>query len=155
MTKLRAPASIEEALQRIAVQIPGGLATMAQRIDRQPGTLRAWADPDRVEQLPLPCAIELDLLFQEHGGAGAPCFETYGFQLDQGRATRFASEIELARCTIAVVKEAGEAGAALIVAGLPGATHADRAAAFKEIAELDGAIKRVLPHITPDREAPP
>lgn len=155
MTKLRAPATIEEALVRIAAQVPGGFDSMAARLECSPSLVRAWSDPDRIERLPLVAAVALDLLFQESGGAGAPCHETYTLQLEIGHARRFADQVELARGAIDLISEAGEAGAALVAASLPGATRSDRERALKEAVDLDRVLKHVLPQLQQDQEAPP
>lgn len=155
MTKPRAPGTVEEALVRIAAQVPGGFETMGARVEFSAGYVRAWGDPSRVEQLPLTAAIELDLLFLEHGGDGTPCHEHFTRALELAHERRFGDRIELARAAVDLIAEAGEAGAFTVAATLPGATRADRQRAVKELIDLDRALKRVLPQLQRDEEAPP
>lgn len=157
MTKPRIPDSLEEALGRIMTQVPGGFAAMGARVDRAPGYLRAYADPDRDEQIPLPLAIELDLLFQENGGQGAPIHEYYSRELEVAQVRRFASGIELAKAAVGVIKEAGDAGAAIVTASLPGATRAQKLKALEETVELDTEVTHAIAQLKAELEpeAPP
>lgn len=155
MTKLRAPLSIEQALQRIAVQLPGGVETMAAVAHRQPGTVRAWMDPDRPEHIPFPAAIELDLAFQEHGGEGSPLFEAYGAALELASAARFSNQHHLLDRAHAVIKEGGEAFAAIINAARPGATESDKREAYREAAEAFEHFRDILPILSGQMAQPP
>lgn len=157
MTKERAPASLEEALGRIMTQVAGGYATMGEHVQMRPGTLRAYGDPDRPEAIPLPIALALDLLFQEHGGAGAPIHEFYSRELELAQVRRFAAGIELAKTAIGVIKEAGDAGSAIVAASLPGATRAAKEAALREAVELDTEVTQAIAQLQRelDTEAPP
>lgn len=155
MTKERAPDSLEEALGRIMTLVPGGYVTMAQHVDRHPGTLRAYGDPERDEQIPLPIALELDLLYQQHGGPGAPIHEYYSRELEVAQVRRFAGGIELARTAIGVIKEAGDAGSAIVAASLPGATRAIKQAALKEAVELDNEVTQAIAQLKAELEEEP
>lgn len=145
MTKLRAPGSIDAALARIAGHLEAGYAAMATLTGRAERTVRNWGDPDTSEQIPVDCAIVLDLAFRAEGGDGAPLFECYAAQLDAAGMTHFADQIALGRHTQAVIKEGGDAHAALVRASQPGATDRDRAEAQREVQEAIEVLHRALP----------
>jgi hypothetical protein len=145
MTKARAPLSIDAALARIAGQLPGGYDEAAQVAKRKVRTVRNWGDPDTPEQIPLDCAIALDLAYEAAGGEGYPLHETYGAQLQLAEATHFATRFDLLRRTAALIKEGGEAHAALARLCLPDSSDADRRLAHRELAEAFEAIAQVLP----------
>lgn len=145
MTKRRVPLSLDAALARIAGQLPGGWVEMATHAQRQERTVRNWGDPDTAESIPMSCAIALDVAFQGSGGEGAPIFECYALQLELACINRFADAHALGRHTAAVIRECGEAGAALVAASQPDATDADRRAAAREIEEALGILKHALP----------
>jgi len=155
VTKLRAPLSIEQALQRIAGQLAGGVHTMAEFAGRQPGTIRAWMDPDRPEQVTLDAAIELDLAYQAEGGKGAPLFEAYATRLQLAEAARFSDRHRLLDHAHGVAKEGGEAIAAIIAAARPDATDADRREAHREVAEAFEKFRDVLPILSGQTAQPP
>jgi hypothetical protein len=157
MTKARAPLTIDAALARIAGTIPGGWKRMGElcaRIEhgelrsRSERTVRNWGDPDTSEQIPLDCAIVLDIEFQKAGGDGFPLFDTYQHLIDIAISEKLACNLELARRTRAAIREGGEAHDALVAAILPGATAAERAAAVKEVLEAIEELKGTLPHLT-------
>jgi hypothetical protein len=154
VTKQRTPLSVEQALQRIAGQLPGGVDQMAAVSHRQPGTVRAWMDPDRPEQIALECAIELDLAYQAEGGSGAPLFEAYAAKLDLAEAGRFAERHRLLDYAHGVVKEGGEAHAALIAFARPGATEHDRRHALKEASEAYEKLRDILPLLAGQAQPP-
>jgi hypothetical protein len=155
VTKLRTPLSVEQALQRIAGQLPGGVEQMSAVSHRQPSTVRAWMDPDRPEQIALECAIALDLEFQAEGGSGAPLFEAYAAKLDLAEAARFADRHRLLDYAHGVVKEGGEAHAALIAFARPGATEHDRRHALKEASEAYEKLRDILPLLSNEQPQPP
>lgn len=144
MTKRRAPATIGAALARIAGQLPGDWAGMAELVGRAPRTVRNWGDPDTPEQIPLDAAIALDLAYQEAGGSGAPLHETYTIQLDLAGVDRFASRHALARLAADYIRESGEAGAALVNAAQPGADHREFRAAEREVLEALTVLQRAI-----------
>lgn len=154
MTKLRPPLTVEDALVRIANQVPTGFDAMGTVCGVTGGLVRAWGDPDRRERMPVDAIIPLDILYAEHGGVGSPLFELLEYQRDEARAGRFAEERELAVATVEIVREASDAVAALIEASQPGAGPEAKRKARKEVAELDAAIGRVAPQLSPDQEAP-
>ena len=157
MTKAHAPLTIDAALARIAGQVPGAWRRMGElcpRLDhgelkpRSERTVRNWGDPDTPEQIPLDCAIILDIEFQKAGGDGFPLFDTYQHLLDLAITEKLACNLELARRTRAAIREGGEAHEALVAALLPGATAKQRAAAAKEVLEAIEELKGTLPHLT-------
>lgn len=155
MTHRRAPLSVEQALQRIAGQLPGGIEAMAEIAQRQPGTVRNWMNPERDEQVSLEAAIELDLAYQAEGGTGAPLFEAYSTRLQLAEAARFADRHCLLDHAHGVAKEAGEAIAAIVAAARPGASEADRHAAHREAAEAFEKFRDVLPILSGQTAQPP
>jgi hypothetical protein len=148
MTKPRPALSVEDALDRIAGQIPGGKRAMAAIVDRQPRTVHNWGDPDTPETIPMDCAIKLDIAFQQHGGVGHPIFDTYALLLETAELESFSCGMETARRLKAAMKEGSEAHAALVDASLPGATKADRERATREVLEAVDALKATLPTLT-------
>lgn len=132
MTKARAPLSFDAALARIAGQVEGAWPALAAHVGRKERTARNWGDPDANESIPLDCAIQLDLLYQAHGGEGAPLHEAYTHQLELAQVSRFGTQIELAGVVVDSIRESGEAHAALLNATLPGATQATARIAVKE-----------------------
>ena len=145
MTKRRAPLSIDAALSRIAGQLPGGWPEMARIACRAERTVRNWGDPDTAEQVPLDCAIALDIAFLGAGGSGAPLFETYGHKLELAEASAFADSHALLRHAESVARETGEANTAIIAAAQPGACPTKRARAIGETLEAIDALKSALP----------
>lgn len=133
MTKLRAPLSIDDALARIAGQVPGGWAAMAAHVSYHERTVRSWGDAEREEQINLSAAIALDLLFQRHGGVGQPLYEAYGHLLGTGAAQAFADQFAILRSGAEFVHENGEAEEAVLRLALPDADEDDRRIAVKEL----------------------
>ena len=148
MTKLRDPATIEDALVRIANQVPGSYVTMALVCGEcSPSLVRAWGDPDKRERMPADVIVPLELLYEEHGGQGYPISHVLEIDRQSGRAERFGKNFELARVAVDLVRESGEAGSALIAASLPGASADARRAALKEAVELDAVLGRLIPEL--------
>lgn len=145
MTKHRAPLSFEQAIQRIAGQIPGGIDEMASIADRQPRTIRNWTDPDTPESIPLDVALRLDLAFQAAGGVGAPLWEAYTHHLEMAEVDAFATRHCLGRLAAETILEAGEATAALVLSSQPGSTPADVRNAQREVAEAIAKLQQALP----------
>ncbi|MEM6907194.1 MAG: hypothetical protein AAF494_00825 [Pseudomonadota bacterium] len=145
MTHRRAPFSTEQALQRIAGQISGGVDAMAEVAERQSGTIRAWMNPEREEQVTFECAIALDLAYQAAGGTGAPLFESYAAKLHLAEGRRFADRHRLLDYAQGVIKEGGEAHAAIVAAARPGATDEDHRIAHREAAEAYEKLRDILP----------
>lgn len=125
MTKHRPPLSIDAALARIAGQLQGGWNEMAFATRRSESTVRNWGNPDREEQVPIECAIALDLKYQEAGGIGAPIYEAYTVLLDLAGADRFAGQHQRGQLAAGLIRECSDAEAALVIASQPGATPGD------------------------------
>lgn len=153
MTKQRAPLSIDAGLARIAGQLTAGWLAMADVSGRKERTVRNWGDPDTPEQIPLDCAIALDLAYQAAGGEGAPLFEAYSFQLELAEVARFADRIALGRKVADAMREGGEANAALVLAAQPGATPSHRANAHREVCEQIEALKFIAAHLAAPEES--
>lgn len=147
MTKQRPPLSIDAALARIAGHLGGGWDEMAQLTARQPRTVRNWGDPDTPEQIPMDCAIVLDIAFQSAGGVGAPICEVYTHKLEMAGLEHWSDRITLGNHAVDVIKEAGEAHAALVLAAQPGSTDLDFRRAEREVEEALEVLRRTLPLI--------
>lgn len=144
MTKLRPPLSVNAALNRIAGQVDGDWLTMAEAIGKKERTVRNYSDPDTPEEISARDAIALDILFQQHGGEGAPIFETYALQLETERAEVFATQAEIARRVQRSIKENAEAAQAQIACFVPGADAADYTRAIRETEEAITADTNTL-----------
>lgn len=138
MTKLRAPISIDQALDRIAGTLPGGRDQMAAICGVESGeTVRAWGDPAKPErQLWFDRAILLDIAFQRAGGEGRPLFETYALQCEVAREDAFADEIEILNRACTLIREDAEAQEAMVQASLPTAGPHDRSHAVRQLEDV-------------------
>lgn len=143
--KRRPPLSIHAALARIVGQLPRDYDEAGEVTGRQAGTIRAYGDPDRREEIPVTDAIALDLAYMAAGGEGAPIFEAYAHKLELAELAQFADRIALHKQVVRVIQEGGEAHAALVRACQADATPFDRATALREAGEAFEEIKRVLP----------
>lgn len=149
--KPRPPLSTAQALARIEGQLPGGIEEMARITTRSTSLVRAWGDQDRRENIPLDDAIALDLAYQAAGGDGFPLADSYLFRLELEAAVHFAEQYTLLEKTERFTKEVGDALAALLAACQPGAGHAERANAFKELVEAVEHAKPMLVSLDPAR----
>lgn len=145
MTKERLPLSTEQALARIAGRLPGAYDEMGEVCGRTASTIRAWGDPDKEDDVPIGCAIALDLAYIAEGGEGAPLYEAYGAKLDLAEAARFHDAHRLHEYGVAVIKEGGEAHAAIMKSARPGASFIEKRIAFKEALEAFEKLRDVLP----------
>lgn len=159
MTKLRPPLSTEQALSRIAGQLPGGFEAMAEKVGKSASLLRKYGDPDREEEITVRDARTLDLAFRAAGGEGYPLYDAYTAQLEIAELQTFSDRFALLDRAGKVIKEGGEAHAALIAACKPGATQRDRDNAARELAEALEEIKPTLAalgvSIAANERAPP
>ena len=155
MTKVRPPLSVDAALGRISGQLPGAWAEMAKLVDRAESTVRAWGDHEKPDQIPLPCAITLDIAFQRAGGEGRPLFETYALQLDVARENAFAGEIEIARRACLLIREGSQAQEALVLASLPSATARCRANAVRELEDVARVVTSAIALLAVSGPEPP
>lgn len=154
MTKPRAPLSIDAALARVAGQVPGGWKAMAEALGRHERTVRRWGDPDFGEEITVSAAIRLEILYQEHGGEGWPIYEAYGLLIGTAAEAHFFDQFELLRRLGELMKENGEAEAALLRLSMPDASSADRDTALRELIESLEAAKRILPMLHDHHAAP-
>ncbi len=142
MTKVRPPLSFESALAKVAGQI--GWDTIARMFGKSERTVRAWSETEIPASVSMDKALALDAAFAAAGGDGAPFLSVYALRLQADTIAAQASSEELARKTVAAIKEGGEAHAALVAATRPGATPADRAIAEKEVVEAVDALTNTL-----------
>lgn len=145
MTKERLPTSVEQALAKIAGHLPGDYERMGEICGRSAQTVRAWGDPDKQDDIPIGCAIKLDLAFQEDGGHGSPLYEAFGAKLDLAEAARFHDAHRLHEYGCEVIKEGGEAHAAIMKSARPGASFTEKKIAHKEALEAFEKLRDVLP----------
>lgn len=157
MTKLRDPGTIEDAANRVI-----GKVTMAKAVEatgRSADYLRALTDQDKRYNLTVVDAVALDIAHIAAGGEGAPIYETYGVQMRAAHAERFSDGYRFAKLVTKVVKEFGEAGAALVAACLPGSDEDDDREAAKESQEALEALQEAIIFLrnrrTADAQAPP
>lgn len=147
MTKHRAPLTFDAALARIAGQVEGGYDALALRCGRGARQVRNWGDPDTPDSIPVDVALDFDLAYAEAGGEGSPYLEAFAHQREQLELAVHASRVALSHRAADFVREAGEAGSALVMAALPGATAADRRSAVKEVADVVELARRTLPEL--------
>jgi hypothetical protein len=143
MTKVRQPATIEDALFRVLGLV--GLEQCAALLNREPGYLRSLSDPTTRYRVTVEDALKLDVAYEAAGGQGAPIRDTYNLLYDAARAEPFADKAALGRVAIDALKEGSEAQLALVVAAQPGATQADRDHAAREVQQALTAFSGALP----------
>lgn len=142
--KTRAPLTTDQALARVIGQLPRGYPDAEKATGKSESYLRACGDPDRRERLCFDDAIALDIAFQEAGGEGAPLAEHYLLRVEMGSEARLANHFGLFEKTEAVIRESGEAGAALVRLCQPGAGPLERREALRELVEAVEAMKPVI-----------
>ena len=134
MTLVRAPGSIEQALDKIAGEpLLGGWSNMAAVVSRSENTVRNWANPTTEESIPIELALRLDLAWQKAGMTGAPIRDAYNALADQLREAEFGCQLELLRAAAKFARENGEAEEWSMLAALPEATTADIDKAAQEV----------------------
>ncbi len=157
MTKVRAPLSIDAALGRISGQLLGAWKEMATVVGRSESQVRRWGDAAHPDQIPLPCAIALDIAYQRAGGDGRPLFETYALQVQVALEDAFASEIELLHRACVLIREGAQAQEALVLASMPSATEKDRVHAVRELEDVAHIVTSAIALLasrTPPPEPP-
>lgn len=145
MTKHRPPLSVGDALGRIQGKLPGGIAEMTTIVSRSKSQVYAWANPDTEDDIPMGCAIALDIAYQAAGGLGAPIHEAYTAKLEIAGHNRFADQLALSRHVVDVLRECSDAEIALMLAAQPGSNDKDRLKAAREVQEAIGVLSRTLP----------
>lgn len=147
MTKVRPPASFEDALTRIAALIgwDGCQAVLNANGRMVAGrTIRNWSDPDTLASIPVRDALTLDLAYKAAGGVGTPLFDAYALQLELETEQARLNPLCLIRMTSVAAKESGEALAAMALASSPHASPNDKARAAAEIQEAIDALSKGL-----------
>ena len=145
MTKPREPLSIDAALARIAGQVEGSWSAMAAETGYAERTVRKWGDADTDDEINFRSMLKLDLMFQRGGGEGHPIHAAYSQLLQVAIAERFVDQFELLRRASRIVKETGDAEAALLHCALPDASLNDMRKALKEVLEALDVMKAVVP----------
>lgn len=143
MTKLRAPLTFENALDRIAGVL--GWSVMGELLGKAERTVRDYGDPDIATGISLADAFALEVAYRRAGGDGAPIADCWKLRLaidgmDPG------DRDALHRHTLSVIKEGGEAHAALTNALVTG-NDVDMAIARRELAESVSAAQLTLRHL--------
>lgn len=135
MTAVKPPMTIEAALARIAGQLEGSWAEMAEICNRAPATVYAWGNANMGDSIPMDCAIKLDIAYMRAGGIGAPIKSVYDLKVDCANRMAFAEQAELASLTGKHIKESAEATIAQLLCHQPGATPGDLRTAIRETQE--------------------
>lgn len=143
MTKLRAPLSFEDAINRIAGHL--GWPSAAAEIGLEESALRRFSNPDDERCIKLQDAFLLDVAYRREGGEGAPILEAFALQLEASNRMLAATGDEIARRAAVAAKEGGEAIAALFAASRPGASRTEMAIAVREVREGIDALTATLP----------
>jgi hypothetical protein len=154
MTKQRPPLSIDAALGRISGQLPGAWGEMAKIVGKSESTVRRWGDHDAAEQIPLPCAIALDIAYQHAGGEDQPLFDTYALLVKVARNRAFADHIALARQACELIRDGAKAEEAMVLASLPSATAKDRTHAVRELEEVARVVTAAIAILANPETAP-
>jgi hypothetical protein len=149
VTKLRAPMSVEEALDRVLGKLTFSRA--AEVTSRQASYLRKLSDPDCREQLTVKDLILLDVEHIAIDGT-APIFETVGQILKSVHGYVFSDEAELRLLAVGLMRENTQAEVALIEATAPGAPAAAWDRAEREVADVQPFIARILAFVRQRRE---
>ena len=152
--KARAPLTTEQALARVIGQLPRGYADAEEATSKTESYLRACGDPDRREKLCFDDAIALDIAFQEAGGEGAPLAEHYLLRVEMGPQPRLARRFGLFEQTEQVLRESGEAGAALVRLLKPGAGPREKREALRELVEAVEVMKPLIVALERDGPTP-
>jgi len=148
VTKERDPGTMEDALLRVLGKLGMEAACAATR--RQDHYLRAVSDPDKPTQnLTVPDMLALDEAYIAVGGIGAPLWETAGRLLKARCTTQFADAAALGQVGKDMVREGGEAFAAMFDVTQPGGgdRHARRKA-LKELTDLQLKVSEAIGVLT-------
>lgn len=142
MVKERDPLSIEQALRDTIDAI--SMARAVEITGRTSGYLREMSDPDKRGDLTCRDAILLDAEHEAQLGT-RPITDMMRSLLDARRPDLITGTAALLEVTIEMVRESGDAHAALIAATAPGATPATRRHAVREVLQALAAKRRALP----------
>lgn len=136
MTKVRPPATIQDAVTRIAGRVTFPAA--ADAVGKSERAVRNWSDPD-MDRLPsIKEAIILDALYLAEGGGEPPLLAVYQLLLERSVQAP-ADTVTLAKAAAAAARETGEAIAAAVQA-VPATDAAARIVADREIGEAIEAL---------------
>jgi hypothetical protein len=151
MTKHRPPLTFDAALARVVGQLPGDYAEAARICGRAESTVRNWSNPDRSEDVPIRCAVILDIAFQASGGIGAPFYEAFTHQLGLAATDTFSLPAQLLHLAPDVIRENSEVEIALVNAARPDATEQDRLLVAKEADDVIARMRQVKTAVLPPR----
>lgn len=140
--KARDPFSIKQTLCDVIDAI--SMDRAAAVTGRTPGYLRIMSDEDQRGDLTCRDAILLDAEYEALLG-GRPLTDMMRLQIDAVRPDQTASAAAALEATLEIIRESGEAHAALIAASVPGATLSTRRRAIREILQSLSAKRRLLP----------
>ncbi len=140
--KARDPFSIEQTLCDVIDAI--SMDRAAAVTGRTPGYLRIMSDEDQRGDLTCRDAILLDAEHEALLG-GRPLTDMMRLQIDAVRPDQTASATAALEATLEIIRESGEAHAALIAASVPGATLSTRRRAIREVLQSLSAKRRLLP----------
>ena len=150
MTKHRPPISIDAALARIAGQLPGSWAQMAELTGYVERTVRRWGDVEAASDevaardIPMRAAVKLDVAYQVAGGIGKPIYEAYGDLVGAADIEAFGCKQDLLRETLVFTKENHDAETALFEATMPDAGALELEKARGEVLEVRQWADRLL-----------
>lgn len=156
MTKTRSPLSIENALMKALGTLE--IEHAAEVTGRKPHYLRALTDPDKREQLTVLDMIKLDVAHMRTPTGGAPLFDTVSIIMRAVRAEIYADAIALGVAAVDVIREGGQAHAALCKVSQPNATDRELRGALRELEESQLETAKaiaLLAGMIGEREHPP
>lgn len=142
MTKVRPPLTIDNALYKVLGRI--GIEAACEITSRKAAYLRNLSDPAKRETLTVVDAIKLDLAHRQTGAGGAPIYETIGLILQAANAELFSDARAIGRVAIDVIREGGQAHAALVHASFPGATPRDLDETLRELEENAAEVAKAI-----------
>ena len=152
MTRLREPATFENALAKIAVLL--GYDGCATVLGKSESHVRKLGAPDTEREISLRDAVRLDAAWRRAGGEGAPLLECYALKLDLGTTdTPIAGASLMMAGAAKAAKESGEAVAAALVLASDTRDPKKRLDAVREIEESIAAQSHLLTQIVAGREA--
>lgn len=152
MTKLRGPATFEQAIVRIAGRIGyDGCSAAVGKGERQ---VRNWSDPDHTSRPDILESLKLDLAYRLAGGGEAPILAAFARQLDILIEQSPSDAAEIAAAGARAAQESGQAVAAILLAAQPGASPQAMAHAAQEVEEAQVAFGDVLAKVRPPARGP-
>ncbi len=156
MTLPRETMTIENTLMRVLGTLQ--IEHAADVTGRKMHYLYAIANPNKREQLTVLDMIKLDVAHMRTPTGGAPLSETVNIIIGAVRAEIYADAIALAAAAVDVIREGGQAHAALCKVSQPNATDRELRGALRELEEsqLEHAKAiALLAGMIGERERPP